>query len=341
MIRYKYTGSGFQKQKEKGIDYDRNFLVLLYRSMLRIRLIELEIERRYHEDEMKTPIHLVIGQEAACVGSAAALNREDLVYSSHRTHGIYLAKGGDLKRMMSEMYCRANGCAGSRGGSMHLIDKSVGMAGTSAIVGGAVPIATGAALAAQLKKQDYVSMVFLGDATTEEGVTSESLNFSVLKKLPVIFFCENNFYSVCSSLETRQPHVEIYKRSAGFGLPSVCVDGNNVLDVYDATLEAASRARRGEGPTFIEARTYRWRGHGGAGDDSATGYRDPEEVKVWQKYCPIQTFFEFLSDAGYLGNKQREEMEKEISQEIQEAFSHAIASPMPKEKDLYTHVYSD
>ncbi|MBI3802793.1 MAG: thiamine pyrophosphate-dependent dehydrogenase E1 component subunit alpha [Nitrospirae bacterium] len=341
MIRYPYTGSGFQRQKEKGIDYDQTFLVSLYRSMLRIRLVELEIERRYHEDEMKTPIHLVIGQEAACVGSTSALKREDLVYSSHRTHGIYLAKGGDLKRMMSEMYCRANGCAGSRGGSMHLIDKSVGMAGTSAIVGGAVPIATGAALAAQLKKQNYVSMVLLGDATTEEGVTSESLNFAVLKKLPVIFFCENNFYSVCSSLETRQPHVEIYKRSAGFGLPSVCVDGNNVLDVYEATREAAERARRGEGPTFIEARTYRWRGHGGAGDDSATGYRDSEEVKVWQKYCPIQIYYEFLSDRGDINGMQREQMESEINQEIQEAFAHAIASPMPKEKDLYTHVYSD
>lgn len=341
MIRYRYAGTGFQKQKKEGILYERGFLVSLYRSMLRIRLVELEIERRYHEDQMKTPIHIVIGQEATCVGSAAALRREDLVYCSHRTHGIYLAKGGDLKAMMSELYCRANGCAGSRGGSMHLIDKSVGMAGTSAIVGGAVPITTGAALSAQLGRKDYITMAFLGDATMEEGVTSESLNFAALKRLPVIFFCENNFYSVCSSLETRQPHVDIYKRAAGFGLPSVCVDGNNVLDVYEATLEAAARARCGEGPTFIEARTYRWRGHGGAGDDSATGYRDPEEVNAWQAYCPIQTYYDFLADAGYINDAQREQMEKEIEQEIQAAFAHAIASPMPKEKDLYTHVYSE
>jgi len=213
MILYKYKGVGFQKQKKENLSYKKDFLVSLYRSMVRIRMVELEIERRYHEDEMKTPIHLAIGQEATCVGSAAALKREDLVYCSHRTHGVYLAKGGDLKGMLSEMYCRVNGCNGSRGGSMHLIDKSVGMAGTSSIVGGAVPIANGAALAAQMRRKKYVSLVFLGDATTEEGVTSESLNFAALKKLPVIFFCENNFYSVCSSLETRQPHIEIYKKS--------------------------------------------------------------------------------------------------------------------------------
>lgn len=304
-------------------------------------MIEIEIERRYCEDEMKTPIHLVIGQEAACVGSAAALRKEDLVYCGHRTQGIYLAKGGSLKAMMSELYCRANGCVGSRGGSMHLIDKSVGMAGTSAIVGGSVPIATGAALSAQLRKRDYVTMVFLGDAATEEGVMSESLNFAVLKRLPVIFFCENNFYSVCSSLETRQPQVEIYKRAASFGLPGVCIDGNNVLEVYEATREAVERARNGGGPTFIEARTYRWRGHGGAGDDSATGYRDPEEVKVWQEFCPIKIYHEFLSKVFRFDEDRKKQMEKEIEEEIREAFAHAIASPAPKEKDLYDHVYSE
>src|SRR3989344_3227528 len=266
MTRYTYTGAGFTAWKKALSDYDRNFLLRLFLDMLRIRLIEEEIERRYQQDQMKTPIHLVIGQEATSVGCCAALRKEDLLYSSHRTHGNYLAKGGDLKAMLSEMHCRINGCAGSRGGSMHLIDKSVGMAGTSAIVGGAIPIATGAALAAQIQGLDRVSVVFFGDAATEEGVASESLNFAALRKLPVIFFCENNFYSVQSPLDTRQPPREIYKWAASYGIDSVRVDGTNVLAVYEATREAVARARDGGGPTFIEAPVYRFRALGGGGD---------------------------------------------------------------------------
>ena len=341
MIKYAYSGSGLKDWEGRLAGYDKKFLVRLFRDMLRIRLIEEEIERRYHQDQMKTPIHLVIGQEATSVGSCAALRKEDLLYSSHRTHGNYLAKGGDLKAMLCEMHCRINGCAGSRGGSMHLIDKSVGMAGTSAIVGGAMPIATGAALAAQLQGLDRVSVVFLGDATTEEGVASESLNFAALKRLPVIFFCENNFYSVQSPLATRQPPREIYKWAAGYGIASVQVDGTNVLDVYEATREAVARAREGGGATFIEAPVYRFRAHGGAGDDSHTGYRDPAEREAWEKVCPVETYYQFLAKAGLINGTLREQMQAEIMQEVLEAFDYALASPNPEEKDLYTHVYSD
>ena len=212
--------------------YDNKFVLNLFRSMIRIRLIEEEIERRYHQDQMKTPIHLVIGQEATSVGCCAALLNDDLVYCSHRTHGVYLAKGGDLKAMLCEMHCRINGCVGSRGGSMHLVDKSIGMAGTSAIVGGTVPIATGAALAGKMQGLDRVCVAFFGDAATEEGVTSESLNFASLKRLPVVFFCENNFYSVQSPLATRQPpEREIYKWAEGHAVPSIQIDGTNVIEV--------------------------------------------------------------------------------------------------------------
>ena len=341
MIRYSYKGDGLEGWGNRLAAYDKKFLALLFRDMLRIRLIEEEIERRYHQDQMKTPIHLVIGQEATSVGCCAALRKEDLLYSSHRTHGNYLAKGGDLKAMLCEMHCRINGCAGSRGGSMHLIDKSVGMAGTSAIVGGAMPIATGAALAAQLQSLDRVSVVFLGDATTEEGVASESLNFAALKRLPVIFFCENNFYSVQSPLATRQPPREIYKWAASYGIASVRIDGTNVLDVYDATCEAVARAREGGGPTFIEAPVYRFRAHGGAGDDSHTGYRDPAEREAWEKVCPVETYYQFLAKAGLIEAAQRERMRSEIMQEVLEAFDYALASQNPVEKDLYTYVYSN
>ena len=341
MTRYEYTGEGSRGFDRFADSHAAAFLVGLYRSMLRIRRIEEEIERRYPEDQMKTPIHLVIGQEATSVGCCAALLNTDFLYSSHRTHGAYLAKGGDLKSMLCEMHCRANGCAGSRGGSMHLIDKRVGMAGTSAVVGGAVPIATGAALAAQMKNEDRVVVVFLGDATTEEGVTSESLNFAALKRLPVIFFCENNFYSVQSPLATRQPPREIHKWAEAHHMPGVVVDGVNVLAVYEVTKAAVARARSGAGPTFIEAPVYRFRAHGGAGDDSHTGYRAEAERQAWESVCPVKIFGEYLTRAGHLDDRSVGAMERLIEVEIAEAFDFALTSPNPTEEQLNWHVYAN
>jgi TPP-dependent pyruvate/acetoin dehydrogenase alpha subunit len=338
-IRYPYRGEGLEGFAR--FTHPPEFLLNLYFSMLRIRRIEEEIERRYHQDQMKTPIHLVIGQEATSVGCCAALTTADLLYSSHRTHGNYLGKGGDLKAMLCEMHCRVNGCAGSRGGSMHLIDKKVGMAGTSAIVGGAVPIAVGAALATRMKGEPHVVVVFIGDATTEEGVASESLNFAALKRVPVIFFCENNFYSVQSPLTARQPERDLHAWAATYGMPSVAVDGVNVLAVYEATKTAVERARRGDGPTFIEAPVYRFRAHGGAGDDSHTGYRAEAERLAWEPYCPVELFGRFLSGRGLLEASSAAEMEERIAAEIAEAFDFALASPNPTEADLYRHVYAE
>ena len=342
MIRYPYKGEGVGGFTRLAASRNQRHLAGLYRAMLRIRRIEEEIERRYHQDQMKTPIHLVIGQEAAAVGCCAALAPSDLVYSSHRTHGAYLAKGGDLKAMLCEMHCRVNGCAGSRGGSMHLIDKGAGMAGTSAIVGGAVPIAVGAALAAQLKGEQRVVVVFLGDATTEEGVTSESLNFAALKQVPVIFFCENNFYSVQSPLATRQPATRvIHQWAASHEVPAAEVDGANVLAVEDAVQSAVARARAGGGPSFIEARVYRFRAHGGSGDDTRTGYRHEAEPAAWLAFDPISMFGEYLADRKLLDADAVAVMEEEIGREIAEAFEFALASANPTEADLYTHVYAE
>lgn len=341
-IPYSYQGLGVRGVEALAGSYPPAALIRLYESMLRIRRIEEEIERRYHEDQMKTPIHLVIGQEATAVGCATALRLSDLAYASHRTHGIYLAKGGDLKAMLCEMHCRVNGCAGSRGGSMHLIDKQVGMAGTSAIVGGAVPIAAGAALAAQMKGDDRVVTVFLGDATTEEGVTAETLNFAALKKLPLVFFCENNFYSVQSPLATRQPAGRDIRRWAeAHDMPAVRIDGMNVLEVAAATRTAVQRARAGGGPTFIEAVVYRFRAHGGAGDDSKSGYRLEAERQAWESVCPIAIFDEYLRAAGVLDASAVDSMEREIAAEIADAFEFALASPNPVEADLYRHVYAE
>jgi pyruvate dehydrogenase E1 component alpha subunit len=340
-IRYRYEGEGLRGFDRFAAVHQPDFLLGLYRSMLRIRRIEEEIERRYHEDQMKTPIHLVIGQEAAAVGCCAALRNVDLVYSSHRTHGAYLAKGGALTRMLCEMHCRANGCVGSRGGSMHLIDKRVGMAGTSAIVGGAVPIAAGAALAVQARNEDRAVVVFLGDATTEEGVCSETLNFAALKQLPLVFFCENNFYSVQSPLATRQPPRQIHAWAAAHGVHAVVADGMNVLAVHEAAQTAVARARAGAGPTFIEARVYRFRAHGGAGDDSKTGYRDEAERESWESVCPLAMFGAHLASRGILQPSMRDDMERAIDEEVKQAFELALASPNPTAEQLYMHVYAD
>lgn len=342
MVKFEYQGQGFEGWGERLSAYSQEQLLQMLFDMLRIRRVEEAIEARYHEDEMKTPIHLVIGQEATAVGVCTALTNTDLAYTGHRTHGVYLAKGGDLKAMLSEFYCRANGCAGSRGGSMHLMDKSVGMAGASAIVAGVVPIATGAGLTARMRGQDWVSCCFLGDAATEEGAVWESLNFAALRKLPVVYVCENNFFSVCTPLEKRQPEgVEMFKKAEAFGLHSEVVDGTNVLAVYKAMTDAAERARNGQGPSFIESRAYRWRGHGGAGDDSASGYRDPQEVQAWQQHCPVESFADFLVANDLLGETVRAAMEACIQDEIETAFEHAIHSANPKESDLHTHVYSE
>ena len=214
------------------------------------------------------------------------------------------------------------------------------MAGTSAIVAGAIPIAIGAALAARIKREPHVTVVFFGDAATEEGAASESLNFAVLKQLPVIFFCENNFYSVQSPLWTRQPTRSLSKWAAGYGLPSVPVDGMNVLAVHEATREAVERARSGGGPTFIEALCYRFRAHGGAGDDTRTGYREQDERQAWDDVDPVTLHYQYLTGAGLLSDAGRDRMRDEIVVEIMDAFDFAMNSPNPVEADLYRHVYA-
>lgn len=345
MIRYPYRPIASGENRPALSSYSKDFLLSIYRKMLRIRLIEFAIEAKYKEDQMKTPIHLVIGQEATSVGACAALTNSDHLFSTHRTHGNYLAKGGSLKGMLSEMFCRANGCAGSRGGSMHLIDKSVGMMSTSAIVGGIIPIATGNALAQKITAEKFGSkavstVVFFGDAANEEGVTWESLNFAALKKLPIIYFCENNFYSVQSPLHFRQPEASLQQKAKSFGLHSVLVDGNDVLAVYEATKKAVEHIQSGRGPVYIEAPVYRWRAHGGAYDDTSTGYREQEEVDHWMKLCPIESLKRELLNSGQLTEVIHEQYSREIDLELNEAFEHAVTSPNPAPEDLYKHVYA-
>lgn len=316
----------------------RETQLMLYRQMLRIRKVQLRIEALYHSNEMKTPIHLCIGQEAVAVGVCASLSRDDYISSNHRGHGHYLAKGGNLKSMIAELYCRETGCSRGRGGSMHLVDVGVGHMGSSSIVGGCVPIAAGLALAIQMKRLNRVSVAFFGDGAADEGVVYESVNFAVLRRLPVVFVLENNQFSVCSRVSSRQATDVIFHAAASEHLPATSVDGNSVLDVYGAAKTAVDRARRGLGPSFIECKTYRMRGHAGSGSDAALGYRTAEEVAEWEARCPVAAFRDRLRVGHAVTDLELGNMERAIDAEIDDAFAFAKRSPLPNPEDLARYV---
>lgn len=336
MERRKFNSIRFDAERS---DIPKNKLIELYETMLKIRLVELKIEELYPQDEMKTPVHLCIGQEAIPVGVCINLNRDDYVFSTHRGHGHYIAKGGDLKAMIAELYCRQTGCSKGRGGSMHLVGLLAGFYGTSSIVGGSIPIATGAALSCILQKNNRISVVFFGDAATEEGVFYESVNFAALKKLPIVFVCENNFYSVCTPLSKRQSDNNLYYRAEGFSIPGYKVDGNNVIEVYRIAKKAIENARKGNGPSLLECRTYRWRGHAGAGSDVKLGYRTQEELNKWMNKCPLKNYENLLKKNKILKEEEKSRIEKAIKREIEEAFEFARNSPLPDGSEILKYLY--
>ncbi len=312
----------------------------LYISMLRIRLFEERIVALYPDQEMKCPVHLCIGQEAIASGVAANLTREDYLFSNHRGHGHYLAKGGAMRPLMAEFYGRTTGCSSAKGGSMHIIDLDAGIAGTSAIVGGGIPMGVGAALASSLKKDGRVTAILFGDGAYDEGVFYESLNFAALKKLPVIFVCENNLYATNSHQSARQATCKIAGAAEGLGSPGICVDGNDVEAVDSAAAKAIERARSGEGPTLIEATTYRWKGHVGPEADFLKGCRPEEELNEWLEKCPIKNFREKLKKIGILTEAVEKDLRDNITEEIDDALKFALESPLPDKAALYDDVYS-
>jgi len=313
----------------------------LFYSMLRIRRVQEKIERLYLKDEMKTPVHLCIGQEAVAVGICAALDKDDYISSNHRGHGHYLAKGGDLKALIAELHCRKTGCSKGYGGSMHLVDVAVGHLGSSSIVGGGIPIGTGLGLAIQMKNSHQVSTIFFGDGAADEGVLYESINFAILKRLPVVFVLENNQWAVCSHASVRQPGVNIFHLAEQEMLFSRKIDGNGVMEVYDTARLAIDRARTGGGPSFIECNTYRILGHAGCGTQDPEGYRDRKEVEEWKKRCPVKTFLETLIDERTLTHHEVSAMEKRIEIEIEEAFLFAKERPLADQQDLYKHIFRE
>ena len=320
---------------------DNKTLLSRYRDILRIRSIENKIVSEYPNGEMRCPVHLSIGQEATPVGICKNLNQKDLIVSAHRSHAHYLAKGGNLKKMISEIYGKVTGCAKGKGGSMHLIDLKAGVAAAVPIVGSTIPIGTGLAWANKLKKNNKIVVVFFGDGATEEGVFQESLDFASLHKLKVLFVCENNYYSVYSSLKSRQSKKRnLLKFAQSLGISSYNVDGNDVIKIFDKSKKIVQDIRNNKGPALILLDTYRWLEHCGPNNDDILSYRSKKEVEIWLKKCPLKKIEKFLIKKKIINKRLIKKMHVELDTQIEGAFKHAQKSSFPKSSSLNQDIYS-
>lgn len=307
--------------------------------MVRIRRFEERVGDLVEAREIRTPCHLCIGQEAIATGVCLALDRRDTIWGGHRSHGHYLAKGGDLQALMAELFCRTTGCSHGRGGSMHLCDPAAGVRGTVPIVAGTIPLAVGAALASRFRRDADVAVSFFGDGATEEGHFHESMNFAALHKLPVIFVCENNLYSSHLGLLERRAKDNIVESAFAHGIPGLQIDGNDVEAVNAHSVQAVTRARRGEGPTLLECRTFRWRGHVGPAWDLDVGVKRKDELLDWLKKDPIERALKVLASQG-IDLQELDALERSIAVEIEEAIEFARASPRPDPGQLLEHIYA-
>lgn len=323
-------------------EVNNGFLIELYKELLRVRFAETALAERYKQQEMRTPTHFGIGQEAIAVGVCQAVRKSDVAYSHHRSHNHFLAKGGSVYRLAAELFGRVTGCSGGRGGSVHLTDRDQGFIASSAILGEAMAAATGSALAFSMDHSDRISIAFFGDAVAEEGAFYECLNYAALHRLPVLFVCENNGYATESPLSIRQPEgASISNRVASFGIPAEQFDGNNVIAVYQAAQKAIASIRSGNGPYFLEFSTYRWLEHVGAFFDHEMHrtYRSKEELVSWQQHCPIlccetELLHRKAADYEILANLKNS-TQQQILRDIERAYGDAWPTP----SDLFQNVY--
>jgi TPP-dependent pyruvate/acetoin dehydrogenase alpha subunit len=314
--------------------------VRMLREMVRIRTVEETLADLYKEQEMRTPTHFSIGQEAVAVGVCSVLNGDDVAYSGHRCHAHYLAKGGDLTAMVAELYGKETGSAHGRGGSVHLSAPEVGFIAASAILGQTMAVATGSAWAFTMDRSQRVAVCFFGDGAAEEGIFHETLNFASVKRIPVIFVCENNGYSTHTPLEVRQPQgIAIWERARSYQMQSMCADGNDVSAVREAAKTAVDWARAGNGPYFLEFTTYRWREHVGPNWDYAAGYRTKAEVDAWIERCPIKRATAEVVNAGVSSEVEIAAWRQEALNEVNAAVSAAKAAPFPLVEHLLDGTY--
>lgn len=315
----------------------REKLLMMYERMLKIREFEDRVRVLFAEGELPGFVHLYLGEEAVAVGACAPLNDDDYITSTHRGHGHIIAKGGELDRMMAELYGRATGYNKGKGGSMHIAYPKLGILGANGIVSAGIPIATGAAMSAKVRKSGQVAVCFFGDGASNEGTFHESLNIASAYSLPIVYVCENNLYAV-STRQSRVRKVEdIADRSVGYGMPGVVVDGNDVIAVYEACKEAVDRARSGAGPTLIECKTYRWRAHFEGEVDT---YRPPEEVEAWIKREPIAPYEKLLVHQGVATEAELKAIKDGVIKELAEAVEFARKSPFPAPETALEDVWA-
>lgn len=313
-------------------------LIGLYRRMRLIREFELRAINERRNGLIPGFIHSCVGQEATAAGACAALRQSDVITSNHRGHGHLIAKGGEPKFMMAELAARSTGYCGGKGGSLHLADFDLGILGANGIVAGGIPMAVGAALAFQMRGEDNVALAFFGDGAVNEGAFHEAANLAGLWKLPVIFFCENNLYGEGTPQDKQAPVRDLSVRAQGYNFPGVIVDGNDVLAVLEVTREAVARARRGDGPTFVEGKTYRYRGHY-EGDPML--YRTKEELAEWRQRDPISTLRDRLLQRSVAAEADLNAIDAEIQAELDDAVEFAANSPAPAPESALEGVYSN
>jgi pyruvate dehydrogenase E1 component alpha subunit len=309
------------------MDIPRDTLLLMYERMLKIRHFEERVKDLFAAGEMPGFVHLYLGQEAVAVGACAPLTDDDFITSTHRGHGHIIAKGGDMKLMMAELYGKATGYNKGKGGSMHIADPRLGILGANGIVGAGLPIATGAGLSAKLRKSGQVAVCFFGDGASNQGTFHEAVNIASAFDLPVVYVCENNLYAVGTKQSDVRRVEDIADRAVGYAIPGLAIDGNDVIAVYEACSAAVDRARAGMGPTLVECKTYRWRTHFEGEPDT---YRPPEEVEAWLKREPIAPYRKNLIEQGVLTQTQAAEIEANVLQELDGAVEFARQSPLPE-----------
>lgn len=322
------------------MELNKDLALRFLRKMLEIRFFEEKIVDQYARGNVPGLAHLYIGEEAVAVGACANLNDDDMITSTHRGHGHCIAKGADLNRMMAELFGKKDGYCKGKGGSMHIADMNIGMLGAMGIVGSGGPIAVGAALAAKKRKSGQVVVCFFGDAATNTGAFHESANFASLYKLPLVFVCENNLYGISVSMKRHTRVKHIADRAAGYAMPAVIVDGNDVMRVYKTVGKAVSSARKGEGPTLVECKTYRFRGHFEGDPNLGERYRTKKEMDRWKAKCPIKRLKHKILKEKFVTKKEIEKLEKEVRQRVEDAMSFAEKSPFPAGEETLDDVFA-
>lgn len=310
----------------------------MYKTLVRIRKFESKAVDLFAEGQIPGFLHSYLGEEAIATGVCANLRKTDFITSTHRGHGHIIAKGGDTKYMMAELYGRTTGYCKGKGGSMHIADRDLGILGANGIVGAGQDIAVGAGLAIRYRGTDQVAACFFGDGSTNQGTFHEALNLASVWKLPVIFVCENNHFGISMSQSKHQAIQDIADRAASYGFPGIAVDGNDVMAVYEVAKEAVDRARKGQGPTLIECKTWRWRGHF-EGDPGT--YKDPKEQEAWMDKEPVGRYRTFLEENGVMTSDETSAIDTMIDDEIDAAIAYASESPLPKPEDVVKDVYTD